>query len=106
MKGSILDFLNLATEKPDLAKELVELATKHDFEFTSDELSDADLDSVAGGGSIEEWEAQLASMGDDAQLGNIDLQNTLQKQQQTIQMMSNVSKMLHDTGLAVIRKIG
>ena len=37
---------------------------------------------------------------------NTDLQNILQKQQQTIQMMSNVSKMLSDTALAIIRKIG
>ena len=34
------------------------------------------------------------------------LQNMLQKQQQTIQMLSNISKVLHDTALAVIRKIG
>jgi hypothetical protein len=45
-------------------------------------------------------------MGDEAQLANIDLQNMLQKQQQTIQMMSNISKVLHDTAMAVIRKIG
>ena len=43
---------------------------------------------------------------DDSQLANIDLQSALQKQQQTMQMMSNVSKMLHDTSMAVIRKIG
>ncbi len=41
-----------------------------------------------------------------AQQANIDLQNALQKQQQTLQTMSNVSKMLHDTAMAVIRKIG
>jgi hypothetical protein len=40
------------------------------------------------------------------QMANIDLQNALQKQQQTMQTMSNVSKMLHDTAMAVIRKIG
>lgn len=51
-------------------------------------------------------EEKLASSGDDAQLANIDLQNALQKQQQTLQSMSNVSKMLHDTGMAIIRKIG
>ena len=106
MKGTILDFLKLATEKPELAKELVELATKYDFEFTSDELSDADLDSVAGGGAIEDMEEKLNSMGDDGQLANIDLQNALQQQQQTIQTMSNVSAMLHKTALNVIRKIG
>jgi hypothetical protein len=51
-------------------------------------------------------EDQLQTAGDDAQLANIDLQNALQKTQQTLQTMSNVSKMLHDTGMAVIRKIG
>jgi len=53
-----------------------------------------------------EWCDKLQQVGDDAQLANIDLQNTLQKQQQTLQTMSNVSKMLHDTAMAVIRKIG
>jgi hypothetical protein len=48
MKGTILDFLKLASEKPDLAEELVELATKHGFEF-SDEVSDEELEAVAGG---------------------------------------------------------
>jgi hypothetical protein len=55
---------------------------------------------------IARWETQLASMGDDAQLANVDLQNMLQKQQQLLQMMSNVSKELHDAAMAVIRKIG
>jgi hypothetical protein len=48
MKGTILDFLRLAAEKPELARELVELAGKHDFEFT-DEVSDEDLEEVTGG---------------------------------------------------------
>jgi len=56
--------------------------------------------------TIRHWEEQLATIGDDAQLANIDLQNMLQKQQQAIQMLSNISKVLHDTALAVIRKIG
>jgi len=55
---------------------------------------------------IAAWEEKLNTIGDDAQLANIDLQNALQKQQQLIQMLSNISKMLHDTALAVIRKIG
>jgi hypothetical protein len=50
-------------------------------------------------------EQQLNSVGDDAQLANVDLQNMLQKQQQTLQMMSNISKVLHDTAMAVVRKI-
>jgi methyl-accepting chemotaxis protein len=56
--------------------------------------------------AIADWEKQLDSIGDDAQLANVDLQNILQKQQQTLQMMSNISKMLHDTAQAVIRKMG
>lgn len=55
---------------------------------------------------IDKLEEELSSVGDDAQLANVDLQNWLQKQQQTLQMMSNISKMLHDTAMAVIRKIG
>ena len=49
MKGTILDFLKLATEKTDLTHELVELAAKHDFEFAVEELTDAELEDVSGG---------------------------------------------------------
>ncbi len=55
---------------------------------------------------IKQLEEKLNSVGDDAQLANVDLQNMLQKQQQTLQMVSNISKMLHDTAMAVIRKVG
>jgi len=54
---------------------------------------------------IEEWDEELQTVGEDAQLANIDLQNQLQKQQQTLQMMSQISKVLHDTAMAVIRKM-
>lgn len=57
-------------------------------------------------GEIARWEGILNSLGDDAQLANVDLQNILQKQQQTLQMMSNISKMLHDTAMSVIKKMG
>ena len=55
---------------------------------------------------IQTWEQRLRTIGDDAQLANIDLQSALQRQQQTMQMMSQVSKQLHDTALAVTRKMG
>jgi len=55
---------------------------------------------------IEQLEENLQSVGEDAQMGNIDMQSALEKQQQTLQMLSNVSKMLHDTSMAIIRKIG
>jgi hypothetical protein len=49
---------------------------------------------------------KLSTVGDDAQLANVDLQNVLQKQQQYMQMISNISKQLHDSAMSVIRKIG
>jgi hypothetical protein len=55
---------------------------------------------------IKDWEDKLNAVGDDAQLANVDLQNMLQKEQQTLQMMSNISKLLYDTALSIIRKIG
>ncbi|GEM_PF-5718157 len=48
----------------------------------------------------------LNAIGGDSSISNVDLQNTLQQQQQTIQMLSNVSKLLSDTSMAVVRKIG
>jgi hypothetical protein len=45
------------------------------------------------------------AMGDDAQLANVDLQNQLQKQQQVMQMLSNILKMMHDTAMAIIRNL-
>ncbi len=56
--------------------------------------------------TIEDMRRQLSSVGNDAQLANIDLQNMLQKSQRILQTISNVSKMLHDTAMAIIRKIG
>jgi hypothetical protein len=55
---------------------------------------------------IKSLEDKLNSVGDDAQLANVDLQNTLHKEQQTLQMLSNMSKSLHDTAKSLIRKIG
>jgi hypothetical protein len=54
---------------------------------------------------IKRAEENLSGLGDDAQLANIDLQNQLQKQSQMLQTMSNVSKLLHDTAMAVIRNL-
>lgn len=49
---------------------------------------------------------KLNAVGDDAQLANIDLQNALQKQQQLVEMISNISKLLNDTAMDIVRKIG
>ncbi|MBN2315999.1 MAG: hypothetical protein JXM79_18880 [Sedimentisphaerales bacterium] len=55
--------------------------------------------------AIDAAEEKLNSIGDDAQLANINLQNAIQKQQQLIQILSNMSKVLHDTAMAVIRNM-
>jgi Spy/CpxP family protein refolding chaperone len=55
---------------------------------------------------VAAFEQRLQAIGDDAQLANVDLQNVLQKQQQALQAMSSTSKMLHDTAMATIRKLG
>jgi hypothetical protein len=55
--------------------------------------------------SLMDLEDQLSTLGDDAQMANLDLQNMLQKQQQTLQTLSNVSRMLHDALIAIVRRI-
>jgi Mg2+ and Co2+ transporter CorA len=52
---------------------------------------------------VQGLEDNVNSLGDDAQMQQIDLQDALQKNQQTLQMMSNLLKVLHDTAMAVIR---
>jgi hypothetical protein len=49
---------------------------------------------------------KLNVVGDDAQLANTDLQSVLQKQQQLVTMMSNISKLLSDTAMNTVRKMG
>ncbi len=99
------------------SKQFSELLRQHGQPFTAGPLErelglparvPADnVDSLDGfADEIAKWEEKLNTIGDDAQLANVDLQNILQKQQQTLQMMSNISKMLHDTAQSVIRKIG
>ncbi len=56
--------------------------------------------------STQALEVRIQRADDDARLANVELQKALQKQQQTRQTMSSLSKTLHDTAVAVIRKIG
>ena len=77
-----------------------------DLQFITRKLSSIDQQIKSLDNGIVVLEEKLSSIGEDAQLANIDLQNQLQKQQQTLQTMSNVSKMLHDTAMNVIRNMG
>lgn len=77
MKGTILDFLNLTTKKPELARALVELAARYDFEFNSEELSDAELESVAGGLTIGGGPILTSMTEDQVHYMTYTLQNAL-----------------------------
>ena len=48
MKGTIIDFIELANKTPELTQAILDLAAQYDFEF-SDEVSDEALEGVAGG---------------------------------------------------------
>ncbi len=48
-KQAMSAFLRKVAEDEGLQRDLVELAEAHGFEFTMDELSDADLENVVGG---------------------------------------------------------
>jgi len=55
---------------------------------------------------IKAWEDQLNSVGDDAELADIDMQGILDKQQETIDMLAAMGEVQQDTADAVIKKTG
>ncbi len=55
---------------------------------------------------ISKFEEKLTQLGEDGRIAQIDLSKQLQRQQQTLQLITKVSKKMHDTALAVIRTIG
>ena len=70
-------------------------------------VSQAQIHQIMGGSFRRgNYDQQLQSVGDDAQLANLDLQSYMQKQQRTMQMLSSMMKTSHDTAMAVIRKMG
>jgi phenolic acid decarboxylase len=105
---------------PDAVSKFIEVVAKkiHDLKTnpSADTTKDVSLEFLGNdakkcvkawvNGWVNEWEEKINAVGDDAQLANIDLQNMLQKQQQTLQLMANISKLLEDTEMSVIRKIG
>lgn len=55
---------------------------------------------------IADLQNMLASTGEDMQISQLELQNMTQRQQQVMNVLSNLSKALHETSMAIIRKIG
>ncbi len=92
MKGSILDFLQLVNEKPDLAMEIVKLAAKYDFEF-DDVVDDEQLDGVAGG-TVQYTEPE--SIGDASSLP-LEQIGEMDSRQKTLQTLSNILKKIDST---------
>ena len=109
--------IDLCSEAERIAAILAELFGKHTLAYEVDDIGHelcipdrvprANVVSFALlDNEIRLWEEKLAAIGDDSQLANVDLQNMLQKQQQLLAMLSNISKMTHDEAMAIIRKMG
>ncbi len=95
------------TASPDgTTKDSTVQYNQSDLDFITRKLASIDQQIKSLDTGVFVLEQKMQAAGEDSQLANIDLQNQLQKQQQTLQTMSNVSKMLHDTAMSVIRKIG
>lgn len=99
MKGTILDLLKLASEKPELAKDLFDLAAKYGFEF-ADEVSDQQLDDVVGGADSL---VATASLGEPMDMDSQDAMNN--QSQTTMQIVSNIMKNQHDTLKTIINNM-
>lgn len=48
-KEALSQFMKKVAEDPELQNKLIEFAARQGFDFTNDELSEADLDSISGG---------------------------------------------------------
>lgn len=109
--GWTLSFLRREVEKT--RTEGVEQARRHvaaaakSLDSVRNELAAARRrPGVGAQQDVKKLEATLQTVGEDAQLANVDLQDKLQEQQQALQMLSNINKQLNDTAMAVIRKVG
>ena len=100
---------NLKPNPKEQVDDALESARKKGEKPNPKEAIDETLERMNKGDLINKLQDELEALDEelrnDAQLANIDLQLQRQ-QQQTLQTMSNVSKALHDTAMAIIRKIG
>ncbi len=80
-KGTIIDFMQLAIENEALRADLTALAAKHEFEFTTDELGDEELDDVSGGVVLPKHPGTLPKIhgGTGGQKFNLGALGTLSK---------------------------
>lgn len=55
---------------------------------------------------IRDLETALSTSSDDMQIAQLELQGMTQRQQQVLNALSNLSKVLHETSMSILRKIG
>lgn len=65
----------------------------------------ADVSNETDADELANWVLREAHGDSDSdQMANVDLQSTLQRQQQATETMANISKALHDSAMSIIRK--
>jgi len=101
MKGTIFDLLRLAAEKPEIAKELGELAARHGIEL-SDEVTDEELEMVAGGANLAFPIEPPQGIGE---LQQMDLQIQQQEYARVVTTYSNILKQWQDTSNSIVNNI-
>ena len=103
MKGTMIDFLLYLDKNEKLRTEIVEVANKHGFQF-DDEISDADLEAVAGGAltsaSLNDAISRNTRTGEETAFENFD-----QKSNQLFNILSTVMKSTKETQSSVTRNI-
>jgi len=103
MEGTFIDFLEFLNENEDLRKDVVAIANKHGFQF-NDEVSDAELEAVAGGALLSSKPSnveQLVSGGSTS----TSFENFDQKSNQLFQILSTVMKGTKEMQQAVTRNM-
>lgn len=93
---------------PDLIPEKTGTDQSIDFRNTiqtSQSVVSSGVDLRSTDDVVNEMENQLNTIGDDAELADIDLQSALDKQQETIDMLTTMGEVQRDTAETVVRKI-
>ncbi len=93
---------NLIRQKRELKLKLEQ--SRKDINKIEETTSEQKISKQKLKKNVEDLEEQLNTIGDDQQLSQVDLQNSLQKMQQLLQTMSSISKATHDATMAVVRK--
>jgi len=97
------EWLAIIEEKQEIETATTEVEPDLDFITWKLERYGEKINSLETG--IKVLDEKLQTVGDDAQLANIDLQNALQKQQQILQIMSDTLKTYHDATLSIMNKL-